>query len=104
MTGEKKIVGLWRNSATNQEADSAAPTDAAAPESPHAPDIEAPADRDWLDMSSLSGAEEIDDAPQAPPTWRERVVPAPRLGRLSCAWAYFEREPRLVGRSGSLRE
>ncbi len=88
MTGEKKIVGLWRNSATNQEADSAAPTDVAAPETAHAPDIEAPADRDWLDMSSLSGAEEIDDAPQAPPTWRERVLPA-SLILLAIGWTGF---------------
>jgi len=28
MTGEKKIVGLWRDSAAKQEADSAAPVEA----------------------------------------------------------------------------
>jgi hypothetical protein len=32
MTGDKKIVGLWRDSAEIQEADSAAPEEAAAPE------------------------------------------------------------------------
>ena len=62
MTGEKKIVGLWRNSATNQEADSAEPAEVAAPEAAPAPDTEAPTERNWLDMSSLDDAEDIDEA------------------------------------------
>ena len=38
MTGHKKIVGLWRDSAANQEADSKAPAEVTAPENPAAPE------------------------------------------------------------------
>src|SRR3546814_6790671 len=60
MTGHKKIVGLWRDSAANQEADCAAPAEAVAPETLAAPEVAAPAERDWLDMSSLNEAEDAD--------------------------------------------
>lgn len=88
MTGEKKIVGLWRNSAASPEVDGAAPADAAAPETTAAPDVEAPADRDWLDMSSLTGTDDADDLPGAPPSWRERAAPALLL-LLAIGWTGF---------------
>src|SRR3546814_11762877 len=73
MTGHKKIVGLWRDSAANQEADCAAPAEAVAPETLAAPEVAAPAERDWLDMSSLN---EAADADVAVPAWRDRPPPA----------------------------
>lgn len=88
MTGEKKIVGLWRDSAANQEADSAAPAEAAAPETMVTPEAAAPAERDWLDMSSLSDTETIEDVPPAPSAWRERAVPT-LLVLLAIGWAGF---------------
>ncbi len=88
MTGQKKIVGLWRDSAANQEADSAAPTEAAAPETMVTPEAAAPAERDWLDMSSLSDTETIEDAPPAPSAWRERTVPA-LLALMAIGWTFF---------------
>lgn len=88
MTGEKKIVGLWRDSAANQEADSAAPAEAAAPETMVTPEAAAPAERDWLDMSSLSDTEAIEDVPPAPSAWRERAVPT-LLVLLAIGWAGF---------------
>ena len=87
MTGEKKIVGLWRNSAADPEADNAASMQAPALENAPATDIEAPADRDWLDMSSLDAAQ-IDEAPDAPSTWRERVAPT-ALILIAIGWAGF---------------
>src|SRR3546814_4179149 len=54
MTGDKKIVGLWRDSAANQEADNAAPADATGPETLAAPEAAAPAERDWLDIDRKS--------------------------------------------------
>jgi hypothetical protein len=88
MTGQKKIVGLWRDSAANQEADSAAPAEAAAPETMVMPEAAAPAERDWLDMSSLSDTETIEDAPPAPSAWRERTVPA-LLALMAIGWTIF---------------
>lgn len=87
MTGEKKIVGLWRDSAANPEADSAATVETAAAETARAPDTEAPAERDWLDMSSLAEAEPDDDAPP-PSAWRERAAPA-LLILLAIGWTGF---------------
>ncbi|MGR4891946.1 hypothetical protein ACIPPQ_13020 [Sphingopyxis sp. LARHCG72] len=88
MTGQKKIVGLWRDSAANQEADSAAPAEAAALETMVTPEAAAPAERDWLDMSSLSDTETIEDAPPAPSAWRERTVPA-LLAVMAIGWTFF---------------
>lgn len=93
MTGEKKIVGLWRNSAANQEADSAEPAEVAAPEAALAPDTEAPADRDWLDMSALAeaaltDAEDGEETPRGASVWRERVAPA-LLILLAIGWTGF---------------
>ncbi len=86
MTGHKKIVGLWRDSAANQEADSAAPAEATGPDTLAAPEAAAPAERDWLDMSSLNATEDADDA--APPAWRDRAVPA-LLVLLAIGWTGF---------------
>lgn len=88
MTGQKKIVGLWRDSAANQEADSAAPAEAAAPETMVTPEAAAPAEREWLDMSSLSDTETIEDVPPAPSAWRERAVPT-LLALLAIGWTGF---------------
>jgi len=88
MTGQKKIVGLWRDSAANQEADSAAPAEAAAPETMVTPEAAAPAERDWLDMSSLSDTETIEDVPPVPSAWRERAVPT-LLVVLAIGWTGF---------------
>ncbi len=87
MTWEKKIVGLWRNSAANPEADDVSATQVPAPETAAAPDIEAPADRDWLDMSSLDAAQ-IDEAPHTLSAWRERVTPL-LLILLAVGWTGF---------------
>ena len=88
MTGEKKIVGLWRDSAANQEADSAAPADVAAPETAPAPQAEAPAERDWLDMSSLTEDEAIGEETRAPSNWRDRAAPT-LLVALAIGWTGF---------------
>lgn len=90
MTGEKKIVGLWRDSAANPETGAEAPEQAAAPEALAAPETEAPPERDWLDMSSLTEMEhaEEEDAGGAPSRWRDRVVPA-LLVVLGLGWTIF---------------
>ena len=95
MTGEKKIVGLWRDSAAKPEADdagNAAPAEAAAPESVSQPEVAAPQERDWLDMSALAGTDETefaDDADDADASGaRDRIVPA-LLILLGFGWAVF---------------
>lgn len=86
MTGEKKIVGLWRDSAANQDANSVAPAETAAPEALAAPEVAVPAERDWLDMSSLNDAEAAGDAP--PPAWYARAAPALFI-LLAVGWTGF---------------
>ena len=54
MTGEKKIVGLWRESAANPENDTPAQTDAPASETAPALKTDAPVEREWLDSSALA--------------------------------------------------
>ncbi|KTE17620.1 hypothetical protein [Sphingopyxis sp. H115] len=88
MTGDKKIVGLWRDSAANPETDSAAPNDVAAAETVRAPEAEAPAERDWLDMSSLTEAEPNEDSAHRSPAWRDRIAP-PLLLLLAIGWTGF---------------
>ena len=110
MTGEKKIVGLWRDSAANQEADSKAPDHVATPEAASAPETEAPAERDWLDMSSLTDVEdasEDDGADGVSPRRHDRLAPA-LLMLVGAGWTLFAiywqpmplfRRPRLaIGR------
>ena len=88
MTGEKKIVGLWRDSATNQEADSAAPVEATAPDAAPAPEAEAASDRDWLDMTALDDTDETPVDGAAPSVWRDRGVPA-LLSLFALGWTGF---------------
>ena len=57
MTGDKKIVGLWRDSATGQERNKQAPADSAASMGASARDSGPAPERDWLDMSALAEGE-----------------------------------------------
>ena len=86
MTGHKKIVGLWRDSAANQEADSAAPAEATDPETSAPPEAAAPAERDWLDMSSLNDTADVEET--ASSAWRDRAIPA-LLALLAIGWTGF---------------
>ncbi|MDK2761997.1 MAG: hypothetical protein KYX64_11640 [Sphingopyxis sp.] len=88
MTGDKKIVGLWRDSAANQEADGAAEVDAAVRAPAPAPAAEAPNEPNWLDTSSLNDAGDNDWAAPAPSAWRGRMAPA-LLVLLSIGWTGF---------------
>lgn len=86
MTGDKKIVGLWRESAANPDADSQAAEPAGAP----APEAEAPvrAERDWLDLSALTDENETEEAMAPPSAWRDRIAPA-LLILLGLGWTAF---------------
>jgi hypothetical protein len=92
MTGDKKIVGLWRDSAKIQEADSAAQADAAPPETLSASEAAAPVEREWLDMSVLNADDDLgdsaDDTAQQASVWRDRVAPA-LLVLLAIGWTGF---------------
>jgi len=92
MTGDKKIVGLWRDSAKIQEADGAAQADAAPPETMVAPEAAAPVEREWLDMSPLTAAEDAgeyaDDEARQASAWRDRVAPV-LLVLLGIGWTGF---------------
>lgn len=88
MTGQKKIVGLWRDSATNQERGKQAPVESAAPASAHAREAAPSAERDWLDMSALAELDETYEVEELAPTWGERVVPALLL-IAAVAWVGF---------------
>lgn len=92
MTGDKKIVGLWRESAANgdqdgqtaePEAAGAAPIEAAAPDP--AP---ARAERDWLDRSALDDADVAEEEAASPSTFRDRIAPA-LLILLGIGWTVF---------------
>jgi len=91
MTGEKKIVGLWRDSAAKPETETEAEALAAAPEVVSPPEAAATAERDWLDTSSLTyapqdwSAEEFESA-QSP--WRDRIAPI-LLVLLALGWTAF---------------
>ncbi len=92
MTGDKKIVGLWRDSAKIQEADSAAQADAAPPETAAAPEAAAPVEREWLDMSPLNAADDVGEyageAGQQASAWRDRFAPV-LLVLLGIGWTGF---------------
>ena len=79
MTGEKKIVGLWRDSAAKPEAEDAsdaARANLAAPEAAPEAEAAAPPERDWLDMSALAETEEPDFAGDSPARgMRDRLAP-----------------------------
>ncbi|MBL9070903.1 MAG: hypothetical protein JNM03_13040 [Sphingopyxis sp.] len=91
MTGEKKIVGLWRDSAANPDAEGEPRAEVPASEPAPRAEAESPAERDWLDMSSLADAEEswtADEPSIAAPAWRDRVAPA-LLILLAIGWTAF---------------
>ncbi|WP_338425518.1 hypothetical protein [Sphingopyxis kveilinensis] len=88
MTGEKKIVGLWRDSAANQDADSAASAETAVPDGAPAPEAEAASDRDWLDRTALHDSGEVPAEDIAPSAWRDRAGPA-FLILLAIGWTAF---------------
>ncbi|PZQ22107.1 MAG: hypothetical protein DI569_09415 [Sphingopyxis macrogoltabida] len=92
MTGEKKIVGLWRNSAAGQGDGEQAPGAASAPETVPAPEsaqaAAAPAERDWLDMSPLDHSEEEDAAGERPARAWDRAAPM-LLILLGLGWTLF---------------
>ena len=87
MTGEKKIVGLWRDSAAKPE--DAAQAEAPAPEVVRQPETTASPERDRLDMSALAATEEheigADDSVSGLP---DRLAPA-LLILLGLGWAVF---------------
>ena len=87
MTGDKKIVGLWRDSAANPETESGGASDAPTPEAARSVETEPVSDRDWLDMSPLLVS---DDATDTPPVsaWRDRFVPA-LLVLAAFGWTVF---------------
>jgi len=91
MTGEKKIVGLWRDSAAKTEADGEVRAEAAAEESVSQPEAAPVAERDWLDTLSLADAGEPwsgDEPDFAGSVWRDRIAPA-LLILLAASWAGF---------------
>ncbi|WP_428681688.1 hypothetical protein [Sphingopyxis sp.] len=87
MTGEKKIVGLWRDSAAKPE--DAAQAEAPAPEVVAQPEPAAAPERDWLDMSALAATEDYEIAADKDLSGaRDRFVPA-LLILLGLGWAAF---------------
>ncbi|MGV7120906.1 hypothetical protein [Sphingopyxis sp. 550A] len=93
MTGEKKIVGLWRDSGAKPEsngAGEAAPADAATPESVPQPEAAEPVERDWLDMSALAETEDHDMSGEAEASsaFRDRIAPV-LLILLALGWTIF---------------
>lgn len=91
MTGDKKIVGLWRNSEANHQSEDQVQAKAAAPETPSATDVDAAEDRDWLDMSALAKDDDdiVTDATIAyPPRWIDRMAPS-ALILLGLGWTVF---------------
>ena len=85
MTGHKKIVGLWRDSVTDQERDKPeAQRESTAPASESAQQVE----RGSLDMSALDAIVANYEAEDADPSWRERIVPA-LLVAAAAAWIGF---------------
>jgi hypothetical protein len=93
MTGEKKIVGLWRDAAAKPEsngADEAAPADVAVPESAPQPEAAEPVERDWLDMSALAETEDSDMSGEAEASsaFRDHIAPV-LLILLALGWTIF---------------
>lgn len=94
MTGEKKIVGLWRDSAANPDAEAQAEAGAAAAETAPAVETALPEERDWLDMSAITHAahdhddQDHDDHDAAGPSWKDRIAPA-LLIMAAIGWVAF---------------
>lgn len=90
MTGEKKIVGLWRDSAAKQEPDGQLPVEMSALEGGRAAEPEAPTEPDWLDMSALDDPVYDTADETGVPSHRavDRIVPALLLV-LALGWIGF---------------
>lgn len=88
MAGEKKIVGLWRDSAANQEADNAAPVDDAAGDRAAQSDADIAGDREWLDMTPIDEIEDMEAETPDAPAWLDRGAPALLL-LLALGWTGF---------------
>ena len=89
MTGEKKIVGLWRDSAANPDAEAQAEAAVAAPETAPAVETTVPEERDWLDMSAIThAAQDYDETDAAVSSWKDRIVPA-LLIMVAIGWVAF---------------
>lgn len=77
MTGDKKIVGLWRDSAAEPDAETQAEAVVAAPETAPTVDAAVPEERDWLDMSAIThAAQDYDETDAVRPSVMDRVGPA----------------------------
>ena len=87
MTGEKKIVGLWRESAANPENETPAQTDAPASEAAPALEAEVPVEREWLDMTPLATDDDDMPDPQSG-AWRDRLMPT-LLVIIGLGWCLF---------------
>ena len=87
MTGEKKIVGLWRESAANPENDTPAQTDAPTSEAAPALEAEVPVEREWLDMTPLATDDDDMPDPQSG-AWRDRLLPT-LLVIIGLGWCLF---------------
>jgi hypothetical protein len=87
MTGDKKIVGLWRETAANPETETPATEPVAVDAAP--PETEAPArvERDWLDRAALADEIEPEEI-SGPSVWRDRIAPA-LLILLGLGWTGF---------------
>lgn len=92
MAGEKKIVGLWRDSTENPAGGAEAPAAPAAAAAPDAatPQDEASAERDWLDRSALIDSETMDETSdhESGARRRDRFVPA-LLWATGLGWTIF---------------
>ena len=88
MTGDKKIVGLWRESAANPEIDGQATEPAAATVAMPETEAAAPVERDWLDMSPLVDESDSEEIVATGPTFRDRIAPV-LLILLGIGWTLF---------------
>lgn len=89
MTGEKKIVGLWRDSAANPDAEAQNEAAAAAAETAPVVETALPEERDWLDMSAIThAAQDCDETDAAGSSWTDRIVPA-LLIIVAIGWVAF---------------
>lgn len=89
MTGDKKIVGLWRDSAANPDAEAQNEAAAAAAETAPVVETALPEERDWLDMSAITHvAQDYDETDAAGSSWKDRIVPA-LLIMVAIGWVAF---------------
>jgi hypothetical protein len=89
MTGEKKIVGLWRDSAASQEAEGEVRAEAAPDETGAPPETEAAAERDWLGAATLPDAHEDWTETRAAATPGRGRAASTLLAALALGWTGF---------------